>query len=81
MDSEQFHTVDPESLKGITVNDILTRQKFSPTLVDYSVPVPTTNQNIPHGNRDAFLGIELGGADPTTLPQLEAKFRGRIGGC
>ncbi|MBW4548378.1 MAG: hypothetical protein KME25_28660 [Symplocastrum torsivum CPER-KK1] len=81
MDSEQFHTVDPESLKSITVNDILTRQKLSPAQVDYSVPVPTNNQDIPRSNRDSWLGIEMGGVDPATLPQSQAKFRGRIGGC
>ncbi len=81
MDSEQFHTVNPESLKGITVDDILTRHKLSPAQVDYSVPVPTHNQDIPRSNRDSWLGIELGGVDPASLPLIEAKFRGRIGGC
>jgi hypothetical protein len=81
MDSEQFHTVNAESLKGIMVNDILTRQKLSPANVDYSVPVSTNNQDIPRSNRDAWLGIEMGGVDPACLPQSEAKFRGRIGGC
>ncbi|MBV8887204.1 MAG: hypothetical protein JO235_24860 [Chroococcidiopsidaceae cyanobacterium CP_BM_RX_35] len=40
MDEKQFHTVTPESLNEITVNDILTGQNIAPDKINYSVPIP-----------------------------------------
>lgn len=81
MDEKHFHTVEPESLKHVMVNDILTGHNIAPTEIDYSAPVPTQNQRLPHRSRDAWLQVEWGGLDSASLPEADSGYRGRIGGC
>jgi hypothetical protein len=81
MENEDFYTVDPKTLAEITVDDILQGNAIAPESLDYSIPVPTTDQSIPHKSRDAWFEVEWGGLDPAALPTPESGLRGRIGGC
>ena len=81
MDEKHFHTLDPESLKHITVNDILTGHNIAPTEIDYSAPVPTQSQHLPSRSRDTWQQVEWGGLDVASLPELDSGYRGCLGGC
>lgn len=78
---ENFYTVDLSSLQNITVEEILSGGGIEPEEMDYTVPVPTTSQSIPHTSRDSWFQVEFGGLDPSTLPQRVPKTRGNLGGC
>ncbi len=81
MDDKHFHNVDPDVLKKITVNDILTGDKITPVQIDYSVQVPTRNQSLPRLSKKASLYPRWGGLDYASLPELDPGYRGRLGGC
>lgn len=81
MNEKQFHAVDPESLKHITIDDILTGHNIAPTEMEYFIPVPTQSQSLSHRSRDTWLQVEWGGLDPASLPELDSSYRGCIGGC
>lgn len=61
MNEPKFHTVDLESLKNISVEQILTHDNPVLENADYTTPVPTENQTIPH--RD--------GADPYYIKVIQ----------
>lgn len=69
---EEFHTVDLSSLQNITVEEILAGGGIDPEEMNYTVPVPTTNQIIPHSSRDSWFQVEFGGLDPGAIPQRGA---------
>ena len=78
----QFHNIDPESLKNISV-EVITQQ-HNPALdtADYNIPVPTTDQTIPHQVvvNAKFIEIIDNKLDPRRNTLIE-RYRGRIGGC
>lgn len=80
MDSKQFHTVEAKLLESITVDDILTGKSISPNQLDYSVPVPTTDQRLPDRSREPWLVAEMGNIN-SGVHAPDSSYRGRIGGC
>lgn len=48
MNEPKFHTVDAESLTNISVDEILAQHNPKLKNADYTIPVPTVNQTIPH---------------------------------
>lgn len=81
MNEKQFYSVDPESLKHITVNDIIEGYNITPTKIDYSIPVPTLNQRIPRYSRDVYIRVNYGNWNYASLPEVDPGYRGRLGGC
>jgi hypothetical protein len=82
MDEPKFHSVDPESLKNISVEQI--QAKHNPVIknADYTIPVPTENQTIPHRDDTEHYYIQvIKGWNPIVKTQQDAPYRGRIGGC
>ena len=81
MSDPQFHSVDPESLKNIPLEVILSPHLASKQ-VDYTIPVPTEDQTIPHRVRVGARQTKLVG-DKLVNPEssLMSQYRGRIGGC
>lgn len=61
MDEEHFHTVAPESLKKIRISDILKGQNIVPEVIDYSVPVQTSNPGMIQHNQESWLPVVAGG--------------------
>ncbi|WP_257999413.1 hypothetical protein [Fischerella thermalis] len=58
--------------------------KRNPVLenADYSIPVPTEHQTIPQRDRtDAYYIKVIEGWNPIVKLELNAPYRGRIGGC
>jgi hypothetical protein len=84
MEEDRFHTVDRAAIMQITAEDILTAKGIAPENLNYSVPVPTSFQGIPHGTEEVWLQVKCGSIDPGAIdwsnPNLE-QYRGRIGGC
>lgn len=81
MNEPKFHTVDPESLKNISVKQILRQHNPRLENADYTIPVPTENQTIAHRDGDQRYIQVIEGAYPIIKPNLDAPYRGRIGGC
>ena len=64
MEDRQFHTVDPSTIKQITVSDILSAKGIGTENLDYSSPVPTRPIGITHQSSGMGLNsfpIGLGG--------------------
>ena len=81
MVDQPFHTVEPESLQKITLNEIITGHPLPAESLDYSVPVPTSNQAIPRRTRDSWMIVQMGSIDPLVGDLSEPGHRGQIGGC
>lgn len=81
MHEPKFHTVEPEFLKSISIEQI--QAKHNPVLdnADYTIPVPTENQTIPHLDGIEYYTKFIKGSYPIIKPKLDAPYRGRIGGC
>jgi len=85
MEDRQFYTVDPSTIKQITVKDILTGKGISTENIDYLSPVPTSPIGIPHQNRD--MGFQMSkiyyGETRSAVGEIgDSKFeqyRGRFG--
>ncbi len=77
---QRFHNVDPEHLKHITGEDSQSGNLFPGQKLDYSTPVPTRSQSIPHSSQDAWLTIGIA-RDFSVEPNLNGGYRGRLGGC
>lgn len=80
MDSRQFHTVEAKSLESITVDAILTGKSISPSELDYSVAIPTTDQRLPDHSRESWLVAEMGNINSEVRAPVSC-YRGRIGSC
>lgn len=78
---EEFYTIDATALKKITVEEILSGGGVDPEKIDYSVQVPTANQNIAHNNRDTWFQVEFGGIIQPSSEDETSKHRGTLGGC
>jgi hypothetical protein len=76
MSEPKFHTIDPEAIKKISIEQIQSQHHQVLETADYTIAVPTTNQTIPHYN-----DIQRNGSRPIFIPKLDAPYRGRIGGC
>ncbi|MEI2583473.1 hypothetical protein [Scytonema sp. PRP1] len=82
MNEPKFHTVDSESLKNISVEQILRQHNPALENADYTTPVPTENQTIPHRDgTDRYYIKVIKGWNPIVKPNLDSAYRGRIGGC
>jgi hypothetical protein len=82
MNEPKFHTVDAESLKNISVEEILAKHNPNLEKADYTIPVPTENQTIPHrDSTDCYYVQVIKGWNPIVKPSIDAPYRGRIGGC
>lgn len=79
MADQSFHTVEPESLQRLTLNEIVTGKKIPAASLDYSVPVPTSTQSIPQRPKDNWMFVQLG-IDSTVGDSPGQEFRGRLGG-
>ncbi len=81
MSDPEFHTVDPESLKNIPIEAILSPHSPALETADYTVPVPTEDQSLPHcfyiGRGHSIVDDKL--VNPDT--SLKSQYRGRLGGC
>jgi len=69
MEDPKFHNVNPESLNEITIQDIQSGNLFPDETLNYSLPIPTHDQSIPHSSQDAWLTVEHG-FDSTVLPNV-----------
>jgi|GEM_PF-1884597 len=82
MTEPQFHHIDPESLKNISVEQITNQHNTELDHADYTIPVPTVDKTIPESPKDGVryfatvYGVNL---VPKNNPG--SKYRGRIGGC
>ncbi len=64
------------------VEQILTHDNPVLENADYTTPVPTENQTIPHRDgADPYYIKVIQGWNPIVKPNLDAPYRGRIGGC
>jgi hypothetical protein len=82
MNEPKFHTVNSESLKNISVEQILRQHNPALENADYTTPVPTENQTIPHRDgTDRYYIKVIEGWNPIVKPNLDSAYRGRIGGC
>jgi hypothetical protein len=82
MNDISFHTVDPESLKNITLEAILAPSNAAVDNATYDVPVPTEDQTLPQGIQKGRGGYRV--VDDKlhrSKPNLIDQYRGRIGGC
>ena len=77
---ENFHSVDPDSLKKITVDKILSCGGVEREEMDYTVAVPTANHaRIPRG-RGFSAHVESSVFDQARRSKFAEK-RGTLGGC
>ena len=78
----QFHNIDPESLKNISVQAITQQHNSALDTADYNTPVPTTDQSVPHFVviNPKLMEIIDNKLDPRRNTLIE-RYRGRIGGC
>lgn len=75
-----FHSVDPDSLKKITVDEILSGAGVEVEEMDYTVAVPTANHaRIP---RDRGFSAHVQSSVFDRVPEWKfAEKRGTLGGC
>ncbi|MBD1909999.1 MULTISPECIES: hypothetical protein [unclassified Leptolyngbya] len=71
MEDQQFHSVDPDQLKTITVEDVEAGHIFPGQTLDYSVPVPTYRISLPHSNQGSWWTVEAG-YDTTVIPEIKS---------
>jgi len=82
MDEPKFHTVEPEFLQHISIEQIQAQHNSVLKNADYSIPVPIENQTIPRReNTGNYYVSIIEGMNPIVKPELDAPYRGRIGGC
>jgi hypothetical protein len=74
----KFHSVDPDSLKKITVDEILSGGGVEAAEMHYTVAVPTANDAKLH--RDRSFNAKSGVFDTAPRSQFAEK-RGTLGGC
>ena len=77
---ENFHSVDPDSLKKITVDEILSGGGLEREEMDYTATVPTANHaRIP---RNIGFSAHVESRVFDQFPELKfAEKRGTLGGC
>ncbi|MEG3905892.1 hypothetical protein QUB19_27045 [Microcoleus sp. B4-C5] len=77
---ENFHSVDPDSLKKITVDEILSGGGVERDEMDYTVAVPSANQaRVP---RDRGFSSHVKSSVFDRAPRSKfAEKRGTLGGC
>ena len=76
----EFHSVDPDSLKKITVDEILSGGGVEVEEMDYTVAVPTANHaRIPRG-RGFSAHVQSSVFDEAPRSKFAEK-RGTLGGC
>ncbi|OKH47937.1 hypothetical protein NIES2101_22990 [Calothrix sp. HK-06] len=80
MSEPTFHTVDSESLKNITIDQILA-PKNPLEKADYNTPVPTEDKTIPTQNKNNNYIRIVYGLNATPVLKLNNGHRGKIGGC
>ena len=78
---KEFHTIDASVLKNITVEEIIAGGGVNPEEIDYTVQVPTVNQQIAHSTREAWFQVEFGGIIPPLSEDEISQHRGTLGGC
>ncbi|MEG4007207.1 hypothetical protein QUA41_15990 [Microcoleus sp. Pol11C1] len=77
---ENFHSVDSDSLKKITVDEILSGGGVEREEMDYTVAVPSANQASVPRDRGFSLHVQSSVFDRTPRSQFAEK-RGTVGGC
>lgn len=74
----KFHCVDPDSLKKITVDEILSGGAVEAEEMHYTVAVPTANDAKIHRDRS----LDAKSSVFETVPRSKfAEKRGTLGGC
>jgi hypothetical protein len=77
---EIFHSVDPDSLKKITVDEILSGGGVEREEMDYTVAVPSANQASVPRDRGFSLHVQSSVFDQAPRSKFAEK-RGTLGGC
>ena len=77
---ENFHSVEPDSLKKITVDEILSGGGVEREEMDYTVAVPSANQASVPRDRGFSLHVQSSVFDRAPRSQFAEK-RGTVGGC
>ncbi|MEG4035083.1 hypothetical protein QUA03_14770 [Microcoleus sp. S36b_A4] len=77
---ENFHSVDQDSLKKITVDEILSGGGVEKEEMDYTVAVPNTKQTRVPRDRGFLSHVQSSVFDRAPRSQFAEK-RGTLGGC